>query len=337
MSAINQVFNKFPRKIDLKTLGLILLTLVVLVEILFMWLFVKKQAPVIGFPSVKLPGQEAPGYLYSLGYQENNPEAALDIPLDVAVDILGRAFVTDTGHNCIKVYNAFGQFQFQFGLPGSEPGQLSSPVGIAISNNQIYVAETGNQRIQVFDLKGKFIKVFLSNSGNSEVGGITPSGINAAPNGDIYVTDIFQHRIIGFSPEGKVKVKFGKPGEEPGSFAYPNDIAVDRGLIYVTDSNNARVQVFDTQGKFLKVLQDKDPNNKLSLPRGIALAENRIYVVDTFNHTVNIMDKEGKVLNNFGEYGTENGQLNYPNGIAVFGDKFFITDRTNDRIAVFTY
>lgn len=337
MSVINQVFNKIPRKVDIKTLGLILLTLVVLVEILFMWLFVKKQAPVIGFSPVQLPGQSVPAYLYSLGYQENNPEAALDTPLDVAVDSLGRAFVSDTGHNRIKVYNAYGQFQFQFGLPGNELGQLSSPVGIAISNNKVYVAETGNQRVQVFDLKGKFLKVLVSNSGNSEVGGITPSGINAAPNGDIYVTDIFQHRVVGFSPEGKVIVKFGKPGEERGSFAYPNDIAVDQGLIYVSDSNNARIQVFDTQGKFLKVLQDKDPNHKLSLPRGITAAENRIYVVDTFNHTVDIMDKEGKVLKNFGEYGTENGQLNYPNGITVFGDKIFITDRANDRIAVFTY
>lgn len=337
MKAINQVYNKIPRKVDLKTLGLILLTLVVLVEILFMWLFVKKQTPVIGFSPVQLPGQTAPAYLYSLGFQENNPEAALDTPLDVAVDRLGRAFVTDTGHNRIKVYNAYGQFQFQFGLPGPEAGQLSSPVGIAISNDLVYVAETGNQRIQVFDLKGKFLKVFLSNSGNSEVGGITPSGINIAPNGDVYVTDIFQHRVLGFSPEGRLKVKFGKPGEEPGSLAYPNDIVIDGSLIYVSDSNNARVQVFDTKGKFQKVLQDQDPNNKLTLPRGITVAGNRLYVVDTFNHTVDIMDKEGKLLKKFGEYGTENGQLNYPNGITFFEDKIFVVDRANDRIAVFAY
>jgi len=78
----------------------------------------------------------------------------------------------------------------------------------------------------------------------------------------------------------------------------------------------------------------------MALPRGIDIDKNgRVYVVDTFQHKVQVYDGKdrGKLLFTFGEKGTENGQLNYPNGLTVKGNRLFITDRENDRISVFSY
>lgn len=333
-----EIKAKASRKMDLKTLLMILLTIVVLIQILFMWFFVKKQTPVIGLNPVKVNNQKVPQFIYSIGSQLNNPDAALANPLDVAVDKFGRTYVADTGHNEIKVYNSYGQYQFKFGEPGHQPGQLSDPTGISIFGEQVYITEAGNQRISVFNLDGKFKKFLLAEGSDPLVGGFIPCGITAGTDGQLYVTDIFRQRVIVLDPNGKAKLVFGKPGQEPGSFAYPNDVAVDEaGNMYVSDSNNARVQVFDSKGKFLNILQDKNPTKKLSLPRGITLVNGKIFVIDTLSHTVRIMSKEKNQVAQFAEYGTQNGQLNFPNGIAVLGDKIFVADRANDRIAVFTY
>lgn len=338
MSVLVKILNKIPRKMDVKTLAFIIIIVVVLIEILFMWLFVKKQTPVLGISPISVKDQLNHSYLFSLGYQTNNPEAALDAPMDVAVDKSGRTFVADTGHNAIKVYNSYGQYQYQFGGPGDEPGQLSGPTGIAILNDVALVTETGNRRISVFDLKGKFLGFFIKEKEIPQLQGIIPCGISISPQGMVFVTDIFQQRVICFTPDGFVLFYFGKPGNKPGYFAYPNDVAVDaQENIYVADSNNARVQVFNNQGKFISELQDKDPTKKLSLPRGIAIYQDQVFVVDTFNHTVRIMSKEKGQIAQFGQYGAANGQLNYPNGIALAESKVFVVDRANDRIAVFAY
>lgn len=337
MNIFVKALEKIPRKMDVKTLLLIALTIIVLIEILFMWFFIKKQTPVIGFSPVALNEEINPKYLYSLGFQVNNSDASLEAPLDVAVDRFGRTYVVDTGNNSIKVYNSYGQYQFKFGQLGQAPGQLSDPTGIAINGDYLYVAEAGNQRVSVFDLNGKFVNFLIREKVLAKLGGMVPSGISISPQGVILVTDIFKHRIIGFTQDGYKLFAFGKPGQEAGSLAYPNDVAEDnKGNIYVSDSNNARVQVFDRTGKFLYILQDKDPKKKFSLPRGIAIKDNFIFVVDTFNHTVRIMTKE-RQISQFGHYGSENGQLNYPNGVAVFGDKIYVTDRANDRVAVFNF
>lgn len=337
VSVLAKALNRIPRKIDVKTLIMISLIIVILIQILFMWFFIKKQTPVIGLTPVAVQQSFHPKYLYSIGFQANNPDASLDAPLDMAVDKFGRTFVVDTGHDAIKVYNSYGQYQFQFGRPGHQPGQLSNPVGIAIDGNYVYITEAGNQRVSVFDLKGRFVNDFIQEKAIPELQGMIPCGIAVSPQGVVLVTDIFKHRVIGFTKDGYIMFKFGGPGQEPGKFAYPNDVAVDEKYnIYVSDSNNARVQVFDKEGHFLYVMEEEDPKKKFSLPRGLAVVKDKLFVVDTLSHTVRIMDKKKQVAQ-FGEYGDENGQFNYPNGVTVAGDKIYVADRANDRVVVLTY
>lgn len=89
---------------------------------------------------------------------------------------------------------------FAFGKSGSEPGALSQPSAIAVASDRtVFVADTGNQRIQVFDAKGRFLTLFGSHGtgpGQFE----RPTDLDIAPDGRIYVVDFGNDRIQVFAP-----------------------------------------------------------------------------------------------------------------------------------------
>jgi hypothetical protein len=122
---------------------------------------------------------------------------------------------------------------------------------------------------------------------------------------------------------------------------FPNGVVVVGNEVYVTDSNNRRIQVFDRQGTYKRVIVTE------GLPRGLTVlkpfpsdsptsAPVRIPVVDTLSHYVTIWDGiKGKKFVSFGEQGTLDGQFSYPNDIALGAkNKLFVTDSANGRVQV---
>jgi len=81
-----------------------------------------------------------------------------------------------------------------------------------------------------------------------------PTDVAFAPNGDIYVSDGYANeRVVKYSPRGEYLLEWGKRGSGPGEFTLPHNLAIDaKGRVYVTDRENQRIQVFDSNGKFLK-------------------------------------------------------------------------------------
>ena len=81
-----------------------------------------------------------------------------------------------------------------------------------------------------------------------------PTDVAFAPNGDLYVTDGYGGaRVVKFSRDGKYLTEWGKRGTGPGEFGLPHNVVVDtQGLVYVTDRDNQRIQIFDANGKFLR-------------------------------------------------------------------------------------
>jgi sugar lactone lactonase YvrE len=81
-----------------------------------------------------------------------------------------------------------------------------------------------------------------------------PTDIAFAANGDLYVTDGYGgSRVVKFSPDGKYLLEWGKRGTGPGEFGLPHNVVVDaQGLVYVSDRDNQRIEIFDANGKFLR-------------------------------------------------------------------------------------
>lgn len=330
-----------PRVIDYKTFLNILLVIIIIVGGFFGYYYLKQTPPALVNAGLPVMVDNPPTFKFNLGDLANT-KGKLSKPLAVDIDDSGRVFVADTGDSAIKVYGPSGKFMYEF-KKSNAPDQVSGSAGLAVHGDRVYVTDGSNFRVQLYNTEGKFIKTFVSQSTDKKTGAMIPVGIDVSEQGDVYITDVFYQRVLVFDQNGKLKFQFGTPGKKPGQFQYANDIAVDqKGNIYVSDSNNARVQVFDPNGKFLSVLGAKDGvNPQFGLARGIDVDNSgRVYVVDTFQHQVRVFDsikKGGQELFTFADRGTDNGQLYYPNGLAVKNGKVFVTDRENDRVVVFGY
>jgi sugar lactone lactonase YvrE len=188
-----------------------------------------------------------------------------DVPFGIAVDRRGNVYVTNglpdpTTHaapgpyrDTIVKLSPSGRVLARWGSPGTAPGQFTFPAAIALGgDDNIYVSEIGNNRIQKLSPTGKVLAVYgKAGSGPGEFKG--PGGLAVDPFGDIWVADAHNNRVQELSPSGKALRMWGTLGSAPGQFQQPFGIALDKGGdVYVTDHINHRVQEFTSTGKFLR-------------------------------------------------------------------------------------
>lgn len=145
----------------------------------------------------------------------------------------------------ILVLGINGQFIKRFGKPGSTPGLLNYPNGLAVSNDgRLFISDSGNSRVQVFTTSGRYLEIL--DTRQSEIN--LPRGIAVDDLGQLYVVDTLNHNISVFDENLNYLFSFGDRGMEEGFFNFPNGIVVDADYkIYVTDRENNRVQVFGYQ------------------------------------------------------------------------------------------
>jgi DNA-binding beta-propeller fold protein YncE len=167
-------------------------------------------------------------------------------PSDVAWDAAGNIYVADGyGNARVAKFDKNGKFIKSWGARGSDPGQFNSLRGIAIdAQGNVYTADAGNKRIQVFDGDG-MLKTQLTNVGAPSALCITPGthqylySSNSNPpedidnNGEIYKLEL----------DGRILGKFGKAGKLPKEFGTVNSIDCRReNELLVGEIGNWRVQ-----------------------------------------------------------------------------------------------
>ena len=236
-------------------------------------------------------------------------------------------------------------------------GQFDLPRGVAVdSAGFIYIADTGNHRIQKFgpnkqlltkwgsfcDLLQKQGCVDPDGEGPLELGDgqfALPQGIALDSAGNVYVADFGNARIQKFDANGKFLTKWGSLGAGEGQFHEPRGIAVDsRGNVYVVDSGNHRVQKFSPAGAFLaKWGIPGNEDGQFFLPFGIAIdSQSNVYVADALNHRIQKFAAGGKFLTQWGRLGKEDGLFNAPTGIAIDADgNIYVADSVNSRLQKF--
>jgi len=154
-----------------------------------------------------------------------------------------------------------------------------------------------------------------------------PTDIAFAPDGSIYVSDGYgNNRVAKFSTEGKFLLDWGRKGDGPGEFNLPHSVAVDaEGLVYVADRSNARIQVFDGTGKFLKAWKSDELGRPWSLTIG---PDNLLYAVDGGDlrpappdrGQLLKLDLSGKILAKWSRFGNYDGQIYWGHDLAVGRD-----------------
>jgi DNA-binding beta-propeller fold protein YncE len=182
---------------------------------------------------------------------------------DVAWDASGNAYISDGYVNSrIAKVDKDGNWLKSWGEPGDQPGQLNVPHSIAVdAQNNIYVADRGNRRVQVFNTDGKFLRQFtidvsapadarpaIGNKPTSTTGTMSPGApwtlcITPPPNQVLYASDAFPGRIYKLSLDGKVLGVLGKSGKQLGQFGWIHEIACPSSdELYVAELLNWRIQ-----------------------------------------------------------------------------------------------
>ena len=231
------------------------------------------------------------------------PGSAFRQPTDVAVDSRLQFYVLDGLNGRVVIFDGQGRYLRSFGSIGSGPGQMLMAVGIGISSNgEIFVADTGNHRIQVFSPEGSPVRFFSLKTGENA----DPTDVLLSPLQNLcYVCDNDNHQIQVYdAATGALRMHWGGYGKNLGEFRYPATLAADdRNQIYVVDVLNARVQTFDARGERAREVASWGVGlGRLFRPKGVALdKKRRIFVSDSYLGLIKIFENSGELAGVIGD------------------------------------
>ncbi|MFI4989855.1 MAG: hypothetical protein ACHQHO_02925 [Solirubrobacterales bacterium] len=265
----------------------------------------------------------------------------------LATDAAGNVYVVDSSHNRIEKFDPNGAFITQWGHTGSEPGQFSfgssqdytKPPGggIAVAGNFVYVADSGNNRIQRFNLEGgEGMEWGTKGSGLGQFS--YPRGV-AANASEVLVADDDNHRIEKFDPSGAYQSSAGTQGTGPGQFAFPYGVALDAaGNAYVADDLGHRVVKLNPELGFLGAWGGYGTKpGQLAFPRAVAsdpAGDN--YVANTANDRIEVYGPEGRLLRTIGASARGLGALTGPRGLALDpSGGLLVSDTVGNRVELF--
>ncbi|MGH2536735.1 MAG: 6-bladed beta-propeller, partial [Candidatus Promineifilaceae bacterium] len=232
------------------------------------------------------------------------------------------------------------------GSPGSQAGQLQTPRNVALGpDGLIYVADTGNHRIQVFDADGRFVRGWGTN-GRGQGQFNEPWGL-AVDDEFVYVADTWNHRLQKFSLDGDFVAEIGRSGTPAegqiggGLFFGPRDILMrPDGNLLVTDTGNHRLQLLDPNGNFLQAVGGPRPGSELgsfSEPVGLAAGpDGTAFVADTWNGRIQQLSADLSPLTSwpvdawFGQ-----STINKPYLATDEAGRLYVTDPEGYRVLIF--
>jgi glucose/arabinose dehydrogenase/plastocyanin len=235
-----------------------------------------------------------------------------------------------------------------WGKFGTRMGELSGPAAIAVdsSSGNVYVADTANNRIQVFSSNGTFISKWGEYGPPIRNGTLrSPEGIAVdSSSGNVYVADTDNNRIQVFSSNGTFISRWGEYGGGNGMLRSPEGIAVDQGgNVYVADTANNMVTKFSSNGTFISKWGGYGTTNgTLRSPEGIAVdsSSGNVYVADTANNRIQVFSSNGTFISKSAkDLGSRYAiPLRSPEGIAVDSSSgnVYVADTANNRISAFT-
>lgn len=274
----------------------------------------------------------------------------LKAPHGVATDSERNAYISDTGNHRYLVFDSNGKFVKEIGKRGKKDA-FYQPYGSYIDSKEkkIYICDWTARKVVVTSLAGKRLSTFPDDPSVKDYGpkGFSPFQI-AEYKGELYVTS--KNGIFIFDKKGKLKRKWAQRGKKPGEYAFPNGIAIDQktGNVFVADVLNRRVVSLTNKGELRWILGKPDKLRKakrgtervgtlvsfFQLPRSIAIGpDNNLYITDTFANQIIILDQEGNLIGGVGKRGVNDGEFNFPEGIAFRDDGVaYIADRVNNRV-----
>ena len=248
-------------------------------------------------------------------------------PQGVSTDQFGGVFVADTGNHRVLQFDSRGKFVFEFGGYGWAEGRLSGPTDLSAREGfRLFVVDAGNERIQSFSITDGSADgtVFPFGIGSGFEGEelVRPYFMDVDAEGRVYVSDELCHCLWIFAPTGDLVLKLGGLGTADTRFDRPSGVAVaDKGRdVYVADSGNRRIQVFDSIGNWQASWGGLE-SDLFEDPTGIDLdASGNVYVADAGAARIQVLTPAGIPLFSFGGPGDGPGSFRVPVDVEVGPD-----------------
>jgi sugar lactone lactonase YvrE len=258
--------------------------------------------------------------------------AAMGASSDVAFDSKGHLYVLSRGTKPLTEFDENGKFIRAFG-----DGLFTRSHGIRIDKDgNIWATDVGAHTVMKISQQGEVLltlgtkgKAGEWNEGAGSQLFNEPNDIVFGANGDVFVTQGHtpgagkgDPRVLKFDKNGKFIKTWGGKGTEPGKFDVAHGIAIDaKGLLWVTDRENQRIQVFDQDGKYIREVK------YAGLPCSLDIGSQYIYMVNGFAGQLLRMDLDGKVLAAVGKPGPAGS-------VGEFGEAHFIAVSPKGEIYV---
>ena len=221
-----------------------------------------------------------------------------------------------------------------FGKEGSGDGMFKCPYVVAVSDgDEIVVADHLNDRIQVFDSNGTFLRSF-GHKGEKDGELDHPIGIAIDKDRNIFISDWGNHRVQIFNWEGRHLGSFGSQGSLDSQLLNPWGLSLDStGNVIVADTGNKLIKIFTPDGRFVMKIGGQ---GSFSNPVHCVQCGEYFIVSDRGEHCIKVFNREGHFQYKFGKRGEGDGEFNYPRFLSVTQSKhLLVSDKDNYRIQVF--
>jgi DNA-binding beta-propeller fold protein YncE len=284
-------------------------------------------------PGTQLPRLSSPseGGINVFQGGRGSGKGQFDSPTGMAVDGNGNVLIADTINGRIQKFSPNGTFVTSIGARNKGHEQLGEPNGIAVDRvGNIYIAEVSNHRVQKLAPDGTFIAEWKG----PEPGFYGPRRIAIGLDGSVYVVDQGHSRIAKLSPDGQVLSVWGSKGNGDGKFDDPTSVTVDptTNKVYVADPINKRIQVFDSNGKFLSKWSVPEWGQPVGFEDlAVDSQAGRLYASSAHISTVFIFDLNGTRIGSLTPKPPD--KLEGPSALALANRKLYVLNMGGNHVS----
>jgi DNA-binding beta-propeller fold protein YncE len=235
----------------------------------------------------------------------------------VAVDKNDNVWVFNRGPHPVMQFNKDGKF-----LRSWSEVPVTSSHGIKVApDGNIWLVDVKGHQVMEFTPEGR-VRMVIGNVGKRPAANNDtkdafnePTAVSFLANGDFYLSDGYQNaRVVKYSRDGIYQFQWGKKGKGDGEFDLVHDVTTDkRGLVYVADRTNERVQIFDENGKFLR----KWTGIGAAWGLAYSASDDTMFMCDGVNDRIVKLNMDGEILGVLSGHGKVPGRLDFPHHMAI--------------------